>query len=260
MKIGFIGTGTMAGAMLKCALERGFLRREDILVYDKNVPLMQSYGVACAESAADAAAQCDVIQLGVKPQDQPALLEAIAPALQAKQPLVISIAAGVALEKIAPYASRAARLMPNINTAVGQGMTAWCATQAATAGDRMLVADYCACFGQAIELDEKHFSAFCALAGSGPAYVFLFMDELARAGVTAGLPKALALEIAAQTVLGSAVQVQQSTAHPYELLDRVCSPGGTTIAGINALREHGFAHAVSQAVLAAQRRDQALGR
>ena len=261
MKFGFIGTGVMAGAMLESALGKGFLKREDVLVFDKYHPEAAArFGVELAGSAAEVAAQCDAVQLGMKPQDMPAALEEIDEALQKKKPLMISIAAGVPLKKIAVYVPRAARLMPNINTTVGQGMTAFCLTEQATQEERALVQGYCACFGKAIALEEKHFSAFTALAGSAPAFVYLFIDELARAGVTAGLPKALALEIAAQTVFGSAALLKESDLHPYELIDRVCSPGGTTIAGINALREHGFAHAVSQAVLAAYARGQELGK
>ena len=261
MKFGFIGTGVMAGAMLESALDKGFLKKEDVLVFDKYHPeAAERFGVEVAESAAEVAVQCDVIQLGMKPQDMPAALEEIDEALQRNKPLVITIAAGVPLKKIAVYVPLAARLMPNINTTVGQGMTAFCLTEQATQEEHALVKGYCACFGKAVALEERHFSAFTALAGSAPAFVYLFIDELARAGVTAGLSKALALEIAAQTVFGSAVQVQESGLHPYELIDRVCSPGGTTIAGINALREHGFTHAASQAVLAAYARGQELGK
>ena len=260
MKYGFIGTGVMAGAMLESALAAGFLLKEDVLVYDKRPEAAARFGTEIAESAAQVAAQCEVVQLGVKPQNLPELLEDIDEILHAKKSLVVSIAAGVPLKRIAVYAHRAARLMPNINTTVGQGMTAYCATERVSPEDLAWLGRYCACFGRAVHLEEKHFSAFTALAASAPAFVYLFIDELARAGVTAGLPKALALEIAAQTVSGSAAQVRESALHPCELADRVCSPGGTTIAGINALREHGFAHAVSQAVLASYHRDQELGK
>jgi len=260
MKVGFIGTGVMAGAMLESALAAGFLRAEDVLVYDKNPEAAARFSTETASGAVQVAAQCDIVQLGVKPQDLPALLEEIDEVLHARKSLVVSIAAGVPLKRIAVYAHRAARLMPNINATAGQGMTAYYAADRVGREDLDWLRGYCECFGRAVHLEEKHFSAFTALAGSAPAFVYLFLDELARAGVTAGLPKALALEIATQTVFGSAALVRESNQHPYELVDRVCSPGGTTIAGINALREHGFAHAVSQAVLASYRRDQDLGK
>ena len=252
MKYGFIGTGVMAGAMLESALAAGFLAKEDVLVYDKYHPEAAArFGAEVASSAAELVRQCDVVQLGMKPQDF---------TVPETHALVISIAAGVRLAKITPNAPRAVRLMPNINTTVGQGMTAFCASEQVTPDELAWIRQYCGCFGQCVALEERHFSAFTALAGSAPAFVYLFIDELARAGVTAGLPKALALEIAAQTVFGSAAQVKASGLHPYELIDRVCSPGGTTIAGINALREHGFAHAVSQAALASYHRCEELSK
>lgn len=264
MKFGFIGTGVMAGAMLESALAAGFLAKGDVLVYDKYHPEAAGrFGVASAGSAVEVAARCDIVQLGMKPQDLPSALEELEELdepLQARRPLVVSIAAGVPLKKIAVFAAKAVRLMPNINTTVGQGMTAYCATQQVSQAQLAWVKGYCECFGRAVQLEEKHFSAFTALASSAPAFAYLFIDELARAGVTAGLPKALALDIATQTVFGSAAQVRESALHPYELIDRVCSPGGTTIAGINALREHGFAHAVSQATLAAFARCHELGK
>jgi len=250
----------MAGAMLESALAAGFLQKEDVLVYDKRPEAAARFGAEIANGAVQVAAQCDVVQLGVKPQDLSALLEEIDEVLHAKRSLVVSIAAGVPLKRLAVYAHRSARLMPNINTTVGQGMTAYCATERVGPEDLAWLGRYCACFGKAVHLEEKHFSAFTALAASAPAFVYLFLDELARAGVTAGLPRALALEIATQTVSGSAAQVQSSGLHPCELADRVCSPGGTTVAGVNALREHGFTHAVSQAILASYKRDQELGK
>jgi pyrroline-5-carboxylate reductase len=260
MKFGFIGTGVMAGAMLESALAAGYFPKEDVLVYDKYHPEAAGrFGCATAESAVKLVEQCGVVQLGMKPQDLPAALEELDEPLQARQPLVISIAAGAPLKKIAVFAAKAVRLMQNINATVGQGMTAYCATEQVTRDELAWVKGYCECFGRAVQLEEKHFSAFTALAASAPAFAYLFIDELARAGVTAGLPKALALEIAAQTVFGSAALVKESGLHPYELVDRVCSPGGTTIAGVNALREHGFAHAVSQATLAAFARCEELG-
>ena len=257
MTMGFIGTGVMAGAMLQAALDTGFLKPDEVVVYNRTPQKAGCFGVTVVSSAREAAKACDVLQLGVKPQDMPALLADIQPALRDGQ-LVVSIAAGVPLAKITPYAPTAVRLMPNINATVGQAVTAYCASESVTPEQLAFIKGYCGSFGQAVALEEKHFSAFVALAGSAPAFVYLFIDELARAGVAAGLPKAQALEIAAQTVLGSAALVQQGGKHPYELIDNVCSPGGTTIAGINKLRELGFAHAISQAALASYQRDKEL--
>ncbi|MCL2531486.1 MAG: pyrroline-5-carboxylate reductase [Oscillospiraceae bacterium] len=252
-KIGFIGTGTMAGIMLQAALDRGFLQPAQVLAYDKLPESAARFGVPVAASAAELAAQCDIIHLGVKPQDQPALLAT----LDLRDKLVISIAAGVTLKQLA--VPRAVRVMPNLNSAAGQGMSAVCATNLVGEHELAFVRDYCACFGQVIELAEEHFSAFLALAASGPAFVYQFIADMAAAGQQLGLSEDIALHIAAQSVLGSAAMVQQSDAPPNELVRRVCSPGGTTVAGMQALEQHGFSNAVQQAVQAAAARDRELG-
>lgn len=253
-KIGFIGTGTMAGIMLQAALHRGFLQPTQVLVYDKLLASAARFGVPVAASVAELAAQCDIIHLGVKPQDQPTLLAT----LDLADKLVISIAAGVTLAQL--DAARAVRLMPNLNAAAGQGITAYCATDSVGEHDLDFVRSYCACFGQAIALPEEHFSAFLALAASGPAFVYQFVADMAAAGQQLGLASDVALDIAAQCVLGSAAMVQQQgSPPPDELVRRVCSPGGTTIAGMQALEQHGFSHAVQQAVQAAAARDRELG-
>ncbi|MCL2106813.1 MAG: pyrroline-5-carboxylate reductase [Oscillospiraceae bacterium] len=266
MKLGMIGTGVMAGAMLRAAVGSGVLEPQDIILYDKNAQAAQAAakasGAQIALSAAALVERSDIVQFGVKPQDLPALLASLGGALKARNPLIISIAAGVELAGISralPYAPRAVRLMPNINATVGEAITAYCPTESVSTEELAFVERYCASFGKALRLEERYFSAFLAMGSSAPAFVYLFIDELARAGVTVGLGKAQALEIAAQTVLGSAKQVAESGRHPYELIDKVCSPGGTTIAGINVLRENRFAHAISQAVQASYRRDRELG-
>jgi pyrroline-5-carboxylate reductase len=261
-KLGLLGFGVMASAMVQCALSSGFFAPEDLIVFDKSpaaIEKAKALGIAVAQSAGQVIEQASAVQLGTKPQDLESLLLQIADSVGQYHPLLISIAAGVPLQKIY-LGTHVVRLMPNLNATIGQSMTAYCAGAEVSAEELDFVAQYCTCFGKAIPLEEKHFSAFCALASSAPAFVFLFLDELARAGVTCGLPKALALEIATQMTLGSAMQTAQSDQHPYALIDRVCSPAGTTIAGINKLRELGFAHAVSQAVQASYQRDIQLGK
>ncbi|MDR3314142.1 MAG: pyrroline-5-carboxylate reductase [Oscillospiraceae bacterium] len=264
-KLGFIGTGVMGGAMLAAVVKTGYLPPEDILIYDKDAALVQrvaaATGAVPAASAAALARGAAVVQLGSKPQDFPVLLEEIGAALAESDPLVISIAAGLELRRIEallPYQPRLVRTMQNINATIGESMTAFCPNERVTAEERAFVEGYCGCFGKAVQLEERHFSAFLALAGSAPAFVYLFIDELARAGVACGMGKALALEVAAQTVLGSAKLLQGSELHPYQLIDRVCSPAGTTIAGVEALQEYGFANALHKAVHAAYDRDRAL--
>ena len=264
-KLGFIGTGVMGGAMLDAVIKTGFLPPEEILVYDKNNDLAKRVaaesGAALAESAQALVQGAHAVQLGAKPQDFPALLEGIGPALAESDPLIISIAAGLELasiEALLPYKPRLVRMMQNINAVVGESMTAFCPNDRNSAVEIAFIEGYCASFGRVVQLEERYFSAFLALAGSAPAFVYLFIDELARAGVACGLNKALALEIASQTVLGSAKLVQDSDQHPYTLIDRVCSPAGTTIAGIQALQQNGFVGAVGKAVRAVYDRDREL--
>ncbi len=262
---GFIGTGVMGAAMLSAAIRTGFLKPEEILVYDKNTALARRVadetGVCLAASAQTLVRSVEVVQIGVKPQDFPALLKELGGALEESDPLLLSIAAGLELDAIEgqlPYTPQLARLMQNINATVGESMTAFCPNDRVTAEQAAFIEGYCRSFGRAVRLEERHFSAFLALAGSAPAFVYLFIDELANAGVACGLNKTLALEIAAQTVLGSAKLLQGSQLHPQALVDQVCSPAGTTVAGMQALREYGFANAVGKAVRAAYDRDREL--
>ncbi|MDR2525225.1 MAG: pyrroline-5-carboxylate reductase [Oscillospiraceae bacterium] len=268
-RFGLIGVGVMGGAMLSAALQTGFLNARDVIVYDKTAAqrarAAAEFGVHIASSAGEVARYAEIVQLSVKPQDYPALLAAIDADLARERPLVLSIAAGLTLAKTAGMLPQSGadvslvRMMQNINATVGESMTAYCPNGKVSPDAFAVVEKYCRCFGRVLRLEEQYFSAFLALAGSAPAFVYLFMDELARAGVACGLQKATALEIAVQTVLGSAKLLQSSEKHPQALIDQVCSPAGTTVAGMEALHEYGFTNAVHQAVKAAYARDKALG-
>ncbi|MDR2646611.1 MAG: pyrroline-5-carboxylate reductase [Oscillospiraceae bacterium] len=262
MKFGFIGFGNMASAAAGFAMKNGFLNPQDSIVYDINpaaTRFAQSLGMAKAESASAVVSSAEYVQLGVKPQNLDELIPQINQSYHPTAPVLVSICAGVSIEKYEQMIpdARVLRLMPNLNAAVGQSITAICANARVGAGEFQTIEAYCNCFGTSLHLPESQFSAFCALASSAPAFVFLFIDELARAGVACGLTKSIAQQIAVQMLMGSAANLRQSDSHPYALIDKVCSPGGTTIAGIDKLREHGFAHAVSQAVKAAYTRDAA---
>lgn len=148
--------------------------------------------------------------------------------------------------------------MPNINAKVGAAMSALCANQQVTQAQKELVARLFCAVGQVKELDESFFPLFGVIAGSAPAFAYLFIDSLARAAVKNGMQKQAALEIAAQTVLGSAKLILESGEHPWVLIDQVCSPGGTTIEGIAALQETGFETGIRKAVDAALEKDRKL--
>lgn len=267
MKIGVIGTGNLASAVIGGSVRSGTFSGEDFLVYDLFADKVQAccekFGASAADSAQQIAEACDVVILAVKPKDFASLLAQLSPALEARDPLVVSVAAGLSLDYLTgclSYAPRLARLMTNLNAAVCGAMTAYCPNARATDGDKAFLERFCKSFGDALELDESLFAQFGVLAGCVPAFAYKFIDEIARAGVQIGVRKDLALRIAAQTVLGSAQVVLESSVHPYALIDRVCTPGGTTIDGVAALDALGMNDAVHQAVVASYEKDRALAK
>ena len=264
MKVGLIGAGNMAGAIVRGMVSGGF-RGSDILIFDidtaRQVALFEECGVCIGASAAEVVESVDVVVLAVKPQVFPELLPALAGVLQDNRPLVISIAAGKTLEEIEGFVSTGlplVRVMPNINAKVGEAMSAFCGNAVVTDDQKAMVRTIFESVGEVMELPEKSFSAFSVLAGCSPAYALLYIDALAEAGVRYGIPKALSLRIAAQSVLGTARLLQESEEHPRALIDQVCSPGGTTIEGVVALQDNGFEAAVLAAAAASFEKDQKL--
>lgn len=267
MKIGVIGVGNLASAVLSGSLKSGAFTADQFLLYDlfaqKTAQMKESFGTKTAASPTEITESCDVVILAVKPKDFAHLLCEIAPALSRKDPLVVSVAAGLSVGYIASfleYGAKIARIMTNINASVGGAMTAYCFGERVTDEDKSFLEVFCKSFGDAVELEEAMFAQFGVLAGCVPAFAYKFVDEIARAGVQIGVRKDLALRIAAQTVLGSASVAGLCEVHPYALIDRVCTPGGTTIEGIAALDALGFSDAVHQAVLASYNKDIALTR
>lgn len=264
MKVGFIGAGNMAGAIIRGMAANGF-RGEDMLVYDtdgaKLTALFEECGICIAASGAEAAAGVDALVLAVKPQVFPEVLPALSAALHRHMPLVISIAAGKTLDAIASMAGPGLpiiRVMPNINAKVSEAMSAFCGNELVTDQHRRMARRIFEAVGDVIELPEDKFSIFSALAGCSPAFTLLYVDALAQAGVRYGIPKAQALKIAAQAVLGTVRLLQESGDHPRKLIDQVCSPGGTTIEGLCALQRGGLEAAVMAAADAVMEKDQKL--
>ena len=253
----------MAGAIIRGMVAGGF-RGRDILVYDtdssKMVTLFEECGICICSSGEEVAAS-DAVVLAVKPQVFPEVLPRLAAALHRNAPLVISIAAGktlAAIENLLGSGLPVVRIMPNINAKVGEAMSAFCGNALVGEEHRSVVRMIFEAVGEIIELDEKLFSAFSALAGCSPAFALLYIDALAVAGVRYGIPKTLSLKITAQSVLGTARLLQESGEHPRELMDQVCSPGGTTIEGVCALQREGFETAIQEAVTAALEKDKRL--
>jgi pyrroline-5-carboxylate reductase len=267
MSIGFIGAGNMAGAIVRGIVASGYAAPSQVLIYDPNTAALDALtaatGAVPVAGNPELIAEDSTVILAVKPQVIPVVVEEVAARIVAARPLVVSIAAGTpiaALERWLSPEVPIVRAMPNVNAQVRQGITAVAGNGAASREQVQSVLAMFASVGEAIELDESLFRPYMAIAGSSPAWTFLYIDALARGAVAAGMPKALALRIAAAAVAGSAALVSDGDAHPWELIDRVSSPAGTTIAGLGVLEERGLPSAVVQAVGATIRRDEEIAR
>ena len=255
MKIGFIGAGNMAAAIVKGLVGAGIIEPKNISVYDvdkdRSKALSKEYGVAVSRGEGSLAGDCDVVVLAVKPYVLDTLLPKISRALEKKNPLVVSIAVGKTLryiEDLLSYSPALVRVMPNINAKVGGAMSAICSNDRVSAEQLESVKEIFGCVGGVAELDESQFSTFAAVAASSPAFTYMYIDALARSGVKNGMNKAQALKIAAQSVMGSAKMILESDEHPWALVDQVCSPGGTTIEGVASLQNDAFEASVLNAI------------
>lgn len=255
MKLGFIGTGNLATAILRGVVSSATVSADEIAIFDINAEkvanISAELSVKAFQSANEIVSECENVVIAVKPKDIAALIESVRDEAVRNNPLVISTAAGTSTEKLVScfgYDARVIRIMPNINAAVGESMTAICGSSAVTQDDNEFALSFCSCFGKAILLEEKYFSAFTAVAGSAPAFAYMFADALASAGIKYGIPAAASQEIAAQMLLGSAKMLLESPLAVSELIRNVCSPGGTTIEGVCSLKETGFENSVITAV------------
>jgi pyrroline-5-carboxylate reductase len=218
-------------------------------------------GARVVDDNADVASHADVVLLAVKPQQMTDVLSDIRGVIRGDT-LVVSIAAGVTLARLAaglPPGQRIVRVMPNTPCLIGRGASAYSRGRHATADDGRLVAQLLFAVGVAYEVPEDQLDAVTGLSGSGPAFVYTMIEQLREGGVRVGLPAELAADLAVRTVAGAAEMVLASGESPALLRDRVTSPGGTTLAGLQALEEAGFHAAVIAAVEAATRRSAELG-
>lgn len=263
MKFGFIGAGNMAGAIIKgMTIGTNSYKGEDICITSKTVTSAEKLADVCGATAfnrMDSVVLCsDVLVLAVKPHVLAEILPAIKEDIVRKKPLVVSIAAGKPLDYLAsllPEGTPIVRVMPNINAKIGAATSGMCVNEYVTEEQKKIVKEVFETIGTVIEVEENQFGIFTVLAGSAPAFAYLYMDALARAAVKAGMPKKQALEIAAATVEGSAKMVLKSGEHPMALVDQVCSPGGTTIEGVAALQANGFEATLTKAFDAVLEKD-----
>ncbi len=265
MKISFIGCGNMAGAIIRGIAAKGAVEPENIFAFDTNDEKTQALksetGINTAQSAKDAAEKADVIFCAVKPNILAFVLKEIDGIVCGKNKTIVSIAAGKTIAFIEENLSETCaviRVMPNINAKVGEACSALCANDAVQEERKQFVMQIFSAVGEITELPESSFPLFGVIAGCAPAFSYMFIDAIARAGVKNGMSKDLALKFAAQTVLGSAKMVLESGEHPYKLTDMVCSPGGTTIEGVLSLQADGFESAVHNAVNKAVEKDKLL--
>lgn len=261
----FIGTGAMGQALMRGLLASGIYTPSDLVLYSINRERLENLAseldARAATSIEDAVNGADIVLLAVKPHVLESAIEPLRSVLTPQQ-TVISVAAGLSTTRIeACFDSPVpvVRAMPNTPALVGEAATAICAGAYATPEHMTQARSIFSALGLCVETDEKVFDAVTGLSGSGPAYVFLFIEALADGGVRAGLTRDVALRLAAQTVLGAARMILETGDHPGVLKDRVASPGGTTIAAIHALESGAFRGVVMDAVMASANRSKELG-
>lgn len=261
MKYGFIGCGNMGGAIAR-ALAKA---TTDFAITDRSgKAIALAAEIPCGYlSAMEIAENCDRIFLGVKPHMMKDVLAPLQPVLAQKKPLLITMAAGLTTGQIAEFAGceiPVIRIMPNTPVAIGKGVIQYCCNDMV---DGDVLADFLRdmrCGGRLDPLEERLIDAGSAISGSGPAYVYMFIEALADGAVACGIPRAKALEYAAATVIGAGEMVLATGQHPGALKDAVCSPGGSTIAGVRALENQGFRAAAMEAVIATCNRNKELGK
>jgi pyrroline-5-carboxylate reductase len=264
MKIGFIGGGAMAEALAKGILGSHAAEPGDVFISDHKASraeaLTRRYGLHGMVGAASFLPDVDALFLAVKPQAAEAAMAEAASGVRSGA-VIISIVAGLTLARLEEHfpSQPVIRVMPNTPAAVGEGMSAYALGSHAYQDAARLAEKLLSGMGRTACVNEPLLDAVTGLSGSGPAYAFLVIDALADGGVAAGLPRAQAIEMAAQTLLGAARMVLSGT-HPDVLRDQVTSPAGTTIAGVRVLEQRGVRGAFLDAVVAATERSRELGK
>ena len=253
---GFVGTGNMGGALVKAVAKK--VDPKSVFVAnrtrEKAEQLANEFG--CNVTDNYGACECDYVFFGVKPNMINEVIKEVSGALKNRStsPVVISMAPAVSIEMLAVYTGFSCpiiRIMPNTPVSVGEGVILYAVNENVTPEMEEAFVDSLSLAGTCVKIDEKLMDAGTAISGCGPAFVDLFMESLADGAVSLGIPRQLAIKLAAQTVLGSAKLLLESGKNPGQLKDEVCSPGGSTIAGVRALEEASFRAAGMNAVIAA---------
>lgn len=265
--LGLIGAGNMGSAILRGMLDAGYVKASQMVVCDASRRRMEELseeipGAIYCDEPLDLVEQCDMVILALKPHQIQSLLDNVRQALDGKA--IISIAAGWTTDMLAQALEDTTatylRVMPNTPAMVGEGMTALCDDTTFSKDDFDFAKGIFDAVGRTVVLPERLFDGVVAISGSSPAYIFMLIEAMADAGVKEGLPRACAYEMAAQSVLGSALMVLSSGTHPASLKDAVCSPGGTTIEAVEVLERKGFRAAVMDAMGACAEKSRQMSR
>lgn len=260
---GFIGAGNMGGALALAAMKKAGGDKVAVACSSEESTAAKAAKLGCAAAhAEEITANSRYVFLGVKPQMLRSVVQSLEKPLHEADTVFVSMIAGVSLDTLGQLlgaGKKIIRIMPNTACAVGQGVLLVCANANVTAQELAEFEEMMEHSGVVDRIDEKLIDAASAVSGCGPAYAYMFIEALADGGVKCGLPRAKVIRYAAQMLLGSAEMVLQSGKHPELLKDDVCSPGGSTIAGVAALEEHGFRSACIDAVDAAYEKTKKLG-
>ncbi len=262
---GFIGGGMMGSAIIAGMIRKMGASPDTIYVSEcseaRCQELEKEFGVHAMVGAKGFADKVDVLILAIKPQAAISAMKEVAPLIR-PDTLLASIVAGLKLSSLESFfpTNPIVRIMPNTPLSVGEGMSAYALNEKAQDVDVSPVSNILSACGKAVQVNEGMMDAVTGLSGSGPAYAFLMIDALSDGGVMAGLPRQTATLLAAQTLLGAARMVLETSRHPDVLRDQVTSPAGTTIAGVRVMEQKGVRGALIDAVLAATERSEALGK
>jgi len=265
VKLALVGAGQMGGALLKGFIESEKLSAQNILVCEPNEKranqLRQEFGLRVARDSKSAIKECNVVLLAIKPQIVDSVLDEIKGALD-KEKTLISIAAGISTDHILKKVNKnipIVRVMPNTPALIGKGISVISQGKYATESSMKIADELLSTVGEVILLDEKYQNQSTAINGSGPAYVFLFAEALIDAGVKSGLPRNISTKLVIETIIGSALLLKETKKHPAVLKDMVTSPGGTTIAALEAFEGGGLRGITFKAVDEAVKRAEELG-
>ncbi len=263
MKISFVGAGNMGEALMAGFVQSGAVKAESILAYDPACARLQhlctNLGIRAATCNEECISQADVVFLAVKPHLMEEVLRPLGETLRKKRPLLISIAAATSLASLHTMVEDAQlpiiRILPNLGVGINAGLVAFCAGQHVSTTEVERAKDLLENLGRVIPMAEDMLTTFSSVGAASYAFVCMFIDALAKAGLKEGMPKNQGLEIASQAVLGAAQLCLKDNVHPLLLMDKICSPNGTTICGVKALEEGAFVGTIMQAVAATSARD-----